>query len=320
MSRDAADRGVHARAGSALGREEERKGTSRGACEHLSAVPREAHLERRPDRVRGQPRGRGFLRIKREGTRQSPISALALGRGDARAREPSRARRCLSVPQQSWFRQSAGGKGNVHACGSVPSSRPRCGPSASPSTRASASAMLCLWSKTSSRPSPLYRAPRGLTTRAPFSGHATIPFGAKRSSRNRSIEPVASSASKRSTNASSNPFDRRENNLGSSSFQPTSHLLPFRSRRFSSCLSEPGRTRPRAWLARWRRSRSSPPSPRVRGRVGRRNGARGRAAAARLASRSEAHDERQRGSFPSASAMPSRATRRTARSTPRSSR
>lgn len=206
MSRDAADRGVHARAGSALGREEERKGTSRGACEHLSAVPREAHLERRPDRVRGQPRGRGFLRIKREGTRQSPISALALGRGDARAREPSRARRCLSVPQQSWFRQSAGGKGNVHACGSVPSSRPRCGPSASPSTRASASAMLCLWSKTSSRPSPLYRAPRGLTTRAPFSGLATIPFGAKRSSRNRSIEPVASSASKKGRKASSNPF------------------------------------------------------------------------------------------------------------------
>ena len=123
------------------------------------------------------------------------------------------------MPQQAWFRQSAGGKGNVHACGSVPSSRPRCGPSASPSTRASASAMPCLWSETSSRPSPLYRAPRGLTTRAPFSGLATIPFEAKRSSRNRSIEPVASSASKRS-NPSSNPFLDRRENLGSSRLRP----------------------------------------------------------------------------------------------------
>jgi hypothetical protein len=96
----------------------------------------------------------------------------------SRSRVRGGARRCR---HSARFRRSAGGKGNVHACGSVPSSRPRCGPSASPSTRASASATPCLWSVTSSRPSPLHRAPRGLTTRAPFSGLPTIPGDAKSS-------------------------------------------------------------------------------------------------------------------------------------------
>ena len=113
------------------------------------------------------------------------------------------------MPQQSWFRQSAGGA-EAHACGSVPSSRPRCGPSASPSTRASASAMLCLWSKTSSRPSPLYRAPRGLTTRAPFSGQGDDSV-ASEAFIEESVDRAAASSASKSDERFVQPFsDRRE--------------------------------------------------------------------------------------------------------------
>lgn len=163
-------------------RREERKGTSRGACENLSVVRARRTLS--AALTTSTDSGAGSGSCESDGRERVSLRSPRSRSGKAtharvsRSRVRGGARRCR---HSARFRRSAGGKGNVHACGSVPSSRPRCGPSASPSTRASASATPCLWSVTSSRPSPLHRAPRGLTTRAPFSGLPTIPGDAKSS-------------------------------------------------------------------------------------------------------------------------------------------